>query len=139
MKWTPAEKAILNILKIISAMKPCFNNIMLTFINFSFCIFLATKSIVIEIISSPSKKHSMMLQLFMKFPETYIFSMLRGIFEESLTKFKLSPLKVLNLVSGAKYILRKSWDESVKYESCKTPKSSSPIILQLKVEIIRIT
>jgi hypothetical protein len=80
-----------------------------------------------------------MLQLLMKFPESYIFYMLTGNFEVSLTKFRFSPLKVLNLVRGAKYILKKSWEESVKYESCKTPKSSSPIILQLKAEIIRIT
>lgn len=64
--------------------------------------------------------------------------MLKGIFEESLTKFILSPLNVLNLVRGAKYTLRKSWEDSVKYESCKTPNNSSPTILQLKMEKIRI-
>lgn len=138
MKWTPAEKEMLNILKSTSVMKPCFNNLKLTFLNFSFYIFFAIRNIIIEIKSYPNNTQSMILQLFMKFPENYIFSMLKGIFEESLTKFILSPLNVLNLVRGAKYTFRKSWEESVKYESCKTPKSSSPTILQLKIEKIRI-
>jgi hypothetical protein len=53
--------------------KPCLSSLKLIFYNVVFLIILEIINILNEIISSANKRNSIMLQLFIKFPDKPIF------------------------------------------------------------------
>lgn len=138
-KWIPAEKAILKELNSTRVMNPCLRSCNPMFFTFGFTVNFPIKYSVNDIVSSTKSIMSIMLQLLRKLEDKFIYFSLVSYKDDQLIKLMFRPLKVLKLTRGAKYILRKSCDDRVKKESCNTPKSSRPTILQLRRDNTRIT
>lgn len=133
-KCAPAEKDKLSKLNINMVTKPCFNSLRLTSFNLSFSKILAIPQRQKEIKSQATMTKNIILQLFTMFVEKFMNLYYGGGGWGQEIRVGLKPLKDLNFARGYKQMTRKSQEIREKQASWSTPKSSSPMILQLARE-----